>query len=179
MKTKRKLKKIRGGGGALQAQGFDIHAFLAGLPNKLKDAQKSKLQESKEGGIKLLTEINNTDDLQVGDIILYYRDPSTKVIGEVTELPSEKDKPLVVFSSHMDDSYTGDPYRANIYKVSSPFLDIFKLNIHPDIGKKIKSYLSRSGTKNRRGGRRTKRRRKKRKTRRKRKNFKKRTKSKK
>ena len=174
MKTKRKLKTIRGGGGALQAQGFDIVAFKAGLPNNKEEAlQESKLQESKEGGIKLLTEINNTNQLKVGDIILYYRPPMTKVIGEVKELPSEKDKPLVVRTEHMDDNYPGDPYRANIYKLSSSF---FKLNIHPDIGKIIKSYLSRSGTESRSGGRRTKRRRKKRKTRRKRKNLKKRTK---
>ena len=173
MKTKRKLKTIRGGGGALQAQGFDIHAFLAGLPNEEQALQESKLQESKEGGIKLLTEINNTNQLKVGDIILYYRPPMTKVIGEVKELPSEKDKPLVVQAEHMDDNYPGDPYRANIYKLSSSF---FKLNINSDIGKIIKSYLSRSGTESSRGGRRTKRRRKKRKTRKKRKNLKKRTK---
>ena len=171
MKTKRKLKTIRGGGGALQAQGFDIHAFLAGLPNK-----EDALQESKEGGIKLLTEINNTDDLQVGDIILYYRPPMTKAIGEVTKLPSKNDNRLVVFTERLDDNYNGAPYPANIYNVSSSFIDVFKLNINSDIGKIIKSYLSRSGTESRRGGRRTKRRRKKRKTRKKRKNLKKRTK---
>lgn len=219
MKTKRKLKKIRGGGGVISIRGSskvadvnDVRNFLKILPVNVEEAkeiveEEKEIERSEQGeqknqeaGIKILTEINNTNELEPDDIIIYYKNFDLyKGIGKVISKGEDGSHPYVEVITESMTNYGRmiEPYRTKLYNINESRTHVFKLNLPGDIGEIIKSYLSLSGTDSdstgwtsgqywrkkppgpRRGGRRTKRRRKKRKTRRKRKNLKKRTKSKK